>query len=146
MIILTSRNTSTKTLKERHRNIKKFVLLLNKISIANNTYLLCPLKASGFNLFVLFLRLPSLISKKLLWNAWFDLDQGNLYLFPPNCMSDIFQGKMFSIITLPMKLQKQPPEVFYKKVSLKNFAKFTGKHLRQTLFFNKVADLSLQLY
>ena len=61
-------------------------------------------------------------------------------------MSDIFQGKMFSIITLPMKLQKQPPEVFYKKVSLKNFAKFTGKHLRQTLFFNKVADLSLQLY
>ena len=29
---------------------------------------------------------------------------------------------------------------------LKNFAKFTGKHLCQSLFFNKVAGLSLQLY
>ena len=36
-------------------------------------------------------------------------------------------------------MQKQPPEVFYEKVVLKNFAKFTGKHLRQSLFFNKVA-------
>ena len=35
--------------------------------------------------------------------------------------------------------QKQPPEVFYKKGILKNFAKFTGKHLCQSLFFNKVA-------
>ena len=26
---------------------------------------------------------------------------------------------------------------------LKNFAKFTGKHLRQSLFFNKVVGLSL---
>ena len=31
------------------------------------------------------------------------------------------------------------PEVFYKKGVLKNFAKFTGKHLYQSLFFNKVA-------
>ena len=28
-----------------------------------------------------------------------------------------------------------------KKVSLKNFTKFTGKHLCQSLFFNKVASL-----
>ena len=35
--------------------------------------------------------------------------------------------------------QKQPPEVFYKKDVLRNFAKFTGKHLCQSLFFNKVA-------
>ena len=33
------------------------------------------------------------------------------------------------------------PEVFYKKDVLKNFAKFTGKHLHQNLFFSKVADL-----
>ena len=39
------------------------------------------------------------------------------------------------------KLQKQPPEVFYKKGVLRNFAKFTGKHLCQSLFFNKVAGL-----
>ena len=37
------------------------------------------------------------------------------------------------------------PDVFLKKVkvfleiSLRNFAKFTGKHLCQSLFFNKVA-------
>ena len=35
--------------------------------------------------------------------------------------------------------KKQPPEVFCKKSALKNFAKFTGKHLCQGLFFNKVA-------
>ena len=31
------------------------------------------------------------------------------------------------------------PEVFCKKGVLKNFAKFTGKHLCQSLFFDKVA-------
>ena len=33
------------------------------------------------------------------------------------------------------------PEVFCKKDALRNFAKFTGKHLCKSLFFNKVADL-----
>ena len=33
------------------------------------------------------------------------------------------------------------PDVFYKKGALRNFAKFTGKHLCQSLFFNKVAGL-----
>ena len=37
--------------------------------------------------------------------------------------------------------QKQPPEVFCKKGVLRNFSKFTGKHLCQSLFFNKVASL-----
>ena len=32
-------------------------------------------------------------------------------------------------------------EVFCKKGVLRNFAKFTGKHLCQCLFFNKVAGL-----
>ena len=31
------------------------------------------------------------------------------------------------------------PEVFCKKDVLRNFAKFTGKHLCQSLYFNKVA-------
>ena len=39
------------------------------------------------------------------------------------------------------KSQKQPPELFYKKVILKSFTKFTGKHLSQSLFFNKGAAL-----
>ena len=34
------------------------------------------------------------------------------------------------------------PEVFRKKGALRNFAKFTGKHLCKSLFFDKVADLS----
>ena len=36
-------------------------------------------------------------------------------------------------------MQKQPPEVLCKKGVLRNFAKFTGKHLCRSLFFNKVA-------
>ena len=35
--------------------------------------------------------------------------------------------------------QKQPPGVFCKKGVVRNFAKFTGKHLCQSLFLNKVA-------
>ena len=34
------------------------------------------------------------------------------------------------------------PEVFCKKGVLRNIAKLTGKHLYQSLFFNKVAGLS----
>ena len=40
------------------------------------------------------------------------------------------------------KNQKKPPEVFQKKKCiLKNFAKFTGKDLCQSLFFHKTAGL-----
>ena len=40
-----------------------------------------------------------------------------------------------------IKHRSSRPEVFCKKGVLRNFAKFTGKHLCQSLFFNKVADL-----
>ena len=33
-----------------------------------------------------------------------------------------------------------------KKRVLKSFVKFTGKHLSQSLFFNKVAGITLELY
>ena len=33
------------------------------------------------------------------------------------------------------------PEMFYRKYFLRNFAKFRGKHLYESLFFNKVATL-----
>ena len=39
--------------------------------------------------------------------------------------------------------QKHPREVFCKKCCLRNFAKFTAKHLCHRLFSNKVASLSL---
>ena len=41
----------------------------------------------------------------------------------------------------PILFKSSCPEVFCKKAVLKNFAKFTGKHLCQRLFFNKVAGL-----
>ena len=34
-------------------------------------------------------------------------------------------------------MQKQAPEVFFKKSFLENFANFTGKHLRWSLFLIK---------
>ena len=40
-----------------------------------------------------------------------------------------------------LNINKQPPEVFLRKGALRNFAKFTGKHLCQRLLFNKVAGI-----
>ena len=37
------------------------------------------------------------------------------------------------------KIRSSRPDMFSEKVVLRNFAKFTGKHLFQSLFFNKVA-------
>ena len=39
------------------------------------------------------------------------------------------------------QVKKHPPEVFYEKDVLKNFATRTVKHLCQSLFFDKVAGL-----
>ena len=36
-------------------------------------------------------------------------------------------------------MKRSRRELFYKKGVLKKFAKFTGKHLHQSLFVNKVA-------
>ena len=40
-----------------------------------------------------------------------------------------------------MKKETKALKVFYEKGVLKNFVQFTGKHLCQSLFFNKVAGL-----
>ena len=47
----------------------------------------------------------------------------------------------FSFIT---ETAEQSPEMLKKRI-FKNFPKFTGKHLCQSLFFNKVAGLKLYL-
>ena len=39
------------------------------------------------------------------------------------------------------RFRNSRPEMFCKNVVLKNFTKFTRKHVFQSLFFNKVADL-----
>ena len=51
---------------------------------------------------------------------------------------------MIFFAILPNKIIKHRSihsELFCKKTVLKNFAKFTGKHLRRSLFFNKVEVL-----
>ena len=45
------------------------------------------------------------------------------------------------IKSLFKKPRSSRPEVFCKKDVLRNYKKFTGKNLRQSLFFNKVANL-----
>ena len=49
-------------------------------------------------------------------------------------------------VELPPMFRSSRLEVFCNKDVLGNFAKFTGKHLCQSLFLNKVAGLGLQLY
>ena len=43
------------------------------------------------------------------------------------------------LVNISSTIQKQPLEVFCKKGVLRNFVKFTVKHLCQSLFLNKIA-------
>ena len=49
-----------------------------------------------------------------------------------------------SPLTKKVFLQKQTPEMFYTKAVLKNFAIFTGKHLRWSLFLIKLLSQDLR--
>ena len=42
--------------------------------------------------------------------------------------------------------EQPPPELFRRKGAIRNFAKFTGKHLCHSLFLIKLQPLGLQLY
>ena len=54
----------------------------------------------------------------------------------------VFQGSAIKNYVPNPERQKQPPVMFYEKKNvLRNFAKFTEKHLCHSLFFNKVAGL-----
>ena len=55
------------------------------------------------------------------------------------CFLNIFLALYSIKVTFLSYYWKQPPEVFYKKGVYKNFAKFTGENLCQSLFFNKLA-------
>ena len=52
--------------------------------------------------------------------------------------AEIFYN-LFGNIAKNLNIRSSRTEVFCKKAVLKNFAKFTGKHLCQSLFFNKIA-------
>ena len=64
--------------------------------------------------------------------------QASIFLIGDFCSIMICQWSVKSFANK----RKQPLEVFYKKCVRKNFAKFTGKYLCQSLFFNKVAILN----
>ena len=49
--------------------------------------------------------------------------------------------KLLSLHRFMGYIRGSSPEVFYKKSVFRNFTKFTGKRLCQSLFFNKVAGL-----
>ena len=60
-----------------------------------------------------------------------------MFYGPVSSSNGFILSKLYALIVV----KKQPPEAFFKKAVLKNFAIFTGKHLCQSLFLNKVAGL-----
>ena len=54
---------------------------------------------------------------------------------------EAYKYQQSNLLTRFSQFRSSRPEVFYKKGVLRNFANFTGKHLRQALFFNKIAGL-----
>ena len=67
---------------------------------------------------------------------WLELITAILYFRKFFCLAKKTSTQVFQYF------QRQPPEVLYKKSVLRNFANLTGKHLCQSLFFNKVTGLS----
>ena len=57
-----------------------------------------------------------------------------------------FYVTTFQTLAKHVKCRSSRPEVFCKKGVLRNFTKFTGKHLCQSLFFNKVAVIKKRLW
>ena len=62
-------------------------------------------------------------------------------LFIDTIISVISSTQIACDVMCVQYVQKQPPEVFFKKGVLKNFANFTGKHLCWSLFSNNVTGL-----
>ena len=68
---------------------------------------------------------------------FFEVLNVNLYVNPFLANVPI----LYRLKTPENQRQKQPPGVFCKKGVLRNLAKFTGKHLYLSLFFDQVAHL-----
>ena len=78
------------------------------------------------------LRCSATLLKKRLQHSCFTLKFAN-FLWKPLVAASFFR--------VWACLRSSLPEVFCKKGVPRNFTKFTGKHLCQSLFFNKVACL-----
>ena len=66
----------------------------------------------------------------------------NHFIFTPQCVFNLQFVHIFQEKKIPCFWRSRCRCVLYKKGVYKNFAKFTGKHLCQRLFFNQVAGLS----
>ena len=97
-----------------------------------------------FDMQNVFSRFRGVPGKIIYFNSWFRLKiiVVGRYTTSPDCP---FTDSFTYILDLPKiwikKIRSSRQEVFCKKGVLRNFAKFTGKHLCQSLFLNKVAGL-----
>ena len=78
------------------------------------------------------------------------LDKREFYYFLSILISDdsfLVQFHVTVLFCTPWKHQNRSnvPEVFYKNFVVRNFTKFTGNHVCQSFFLNKIADWCLQL-
>ena len=64
-----------------------------------------------------------------------------LILFIDTIISVISSTHIACYVMCVRYVQKQPPDVFFKKTVLKSFANFTEKNLCWSLFYNKVTGL-----
>ena len=82
----------------------------------------------------------------MLWSAWAKIAQ-ETYQCKPVCLMLVhslqttFHRKIIYNFVWIYLGRSSRPDVFCKKSVLRNIAKLTGKHLWQSLFFNKVSGL-----
>ena len=69
------------------------------------------------------------------------LDQISAESYHQSILTNMVMIQTFYVLILLQSYRSSRPEVFCKKGVLENHAKFTRKHLCQSLFFNKVAFL-----
>ena len=95
-----------------------------------------------FDMQNVFLRFRGVPGKIICFNSWFRLKiiVVGRYTTRPDCR---FTDSFTYILDLPKIwikiIRSSRQEVFCKKGALRNFSKFTGKHLCQSLFFSKIA-------
>ena len=71
--------------------------------------------------------------------------KSTLYSSYIDVLSVRFYWKNSNLLAYVFSSTSSRPEVFCEKAVLRNLLKFTGKHLCQGFFFNKVPGLGLQL-
>ena len=93
--------------------------------------------------FTKYSRITFLLSSLCFYSCFTHLSLNLDKLFPLEEKLDLSSTRNLLPYLLDTRCWSSRPEMFCKKGFLRNFAKFTGKYLRQSLFFNKVTGLSL---